>query len=550
MPLRPEANPRLRIGSVIEVSGSRMVVELDRDLRDLDRQHEGRRYAVGQFGSIIKVHYGSRLIFAIVSLMRMKGDYLAEQHGAPVPVESDARVLEAQLLGEGRFVTTNGGTQGLVYERGVIHYPLPQQAVYLTTQNEIRSIFAGPASDSIISVGRHVGVGVDCEVDIDRLFGRHVAVLGSTGSGKSGTVAAILHSVIERESDTWHPHIVIIDAHGEYAHAFPEGQQLRPQMPEAFRLPAWLSEPSNLFELVTGSSIDRSFKQWGDFKDEIVRLRKEWVEEQGGDASRVSADTPWPFGIQALKERLEALTSEGKKVVEPLERATRDRQLAFSLRDRGGVPDEFVEVMRQLISTEHRVSVIDVSTLPSSTEGLVVEAVVGLLFNYKVRQSQSERVRDPIIIVCEEAHRYVPHKGDAATKGARHVVSRVAKEGRKYGIGLMLVSQRPSEVEATVLSQCSTWMVMRLTNPDDQSAVRAFMPDGMTEITEMLSGLRHREALFVGHAATVPSRIQIRELPKGQQPQADDPRFVQGWSGEANDDEAVQAVIDRWRSEA
>ena len=164
-------------------------------------------------------------------------------------------------------------------------------------------------------------------------------------------------------------------------------------------------------------------------------------------------------------------------------------------------------------------------------------------------QSRNERERDPILIVCEEAHRYVPDTGLAEYQSAQKAIRRIAKEGRKYGIGLMLVSQRPSDVERTVLSQCNSWFVMRLTNSTDQDHVSRFLPDSLAGLSRLLPSLSRQEAIFVGEAAAVPARIIVRDLSKNQLPRSDNVSFVKGWSQLPVTKEQIEIVTKRWRRE-
>ena len=151
------------------------------------------------------------------------------------------------------------------------------------------------------------------------------------------------------------------------------------------------------------------------------------------------------------------------------------------------------------------------------------------------------------MLVCEEAHRYVPNRGDAQYAAAQDAIKRIAKEGRKYGIGLILVSQRPSDVEPTVLSQCNTWIVMRITNEVDRNHVKSILPDSLAGLTSVLSGLRRREAIVVGLATALPSRIFLRHLTDAQLPQSHDIDFIKGWSATPLTDDNLAAVGKRWR---
>lgn len=181
--------------------------------------------------------------------------------------------------------------------------------------------------------------------------------------------------------------------------------------------------------------------------------------------------------------------------------------------------------------------------------GPLAAAVARLLFQYKVWQTRQERERDPVLLVCEEAHRYVPDEGLAEYGAAQKGIRRIAKEGRKYGIGLMLVSQRPADVERTVLSQCNTWLIMRLTNAADQEHVTRILPDSLSGLARLLPSLTRQEAIFVGEAAAIPSRIMIRDLKKTELPNSNDVSFVGGWSAPPVDRAAIQTIVARWRRE-
>ena len=168
-----------------------------------------------------------------------------------------------------------------------------------------------------------------------------------------------------------------------------------------------------------------------------------------------------------------------------------------------------------------------------------------MLFQYKLYQSTEERERDPILFVCEEAHRYVPNRGEAQYAAAQTAIRRLAREGRKYGLGLMLVSQRPSDVEETVLSQCNTWIVLRLTNSSDQSHVAKMLPDSLGAMTSLLSSLPRQEALFVGEGAALPARIKLRTLAKEHVPKSADVPFGSGWANDPPLLEALSVIADR-----
>jgi len=171
----------------------------------------------------------------------------------------------------------------------------------------------------------------------------------------------------------------------------------------------------------------------------------------------------------------------------------------------------FGEIKDETTGVDKNLRIIDISGLPNEVAGPLTALIARLLFQYKLWQTREEREKDPVLFICEEAHRYVPNHGEAQYKEAQEAVRRIAKEGRKYGVGLMLISQRPSDVESTVLSQCNSWIILRLTNSSDQEHVSKFLPDSLTGLTKMLPSLTRREAIFVGEAAALPSRIRINK---------------------------------------
>jgi len=187
----------LAIGKIIEVDGTRIIAELDPNLNELSRVYAGETYPIGQFGSILRIHFGRRLIYALVGRLRMKAEYQAERGMAP-RAAADERIVEADLFGEGEWISNETGASELQFERGVATYPLPQQTVYLTPKSELRFIY-GRSKGAVIQLGEHVGGGgASCYADMNELLGKHTAILGSTGAGKSAAVAAIIHCILER----------------------------------------------------------------------------------------------------------------------------------------------------------------------------------------------------------------------------------------------------------------------------------------------------------------------------------------------------------------
>lgn len=548
----------LAIGKIIEVDGSRIIAELDPELSELSRVYAGETYPIGQFGSIIKVHFGRKIIYALVGRLRMKAEYQAER-GITIQSSSDERIVEADLFGEGDWFVDSTSQPTLKFQRGVATYPLPQQTIYLTPKSELRLIYCD-TSGATIRLGDHVGSGgAPCYAEMNELLGKHTAVLGSTGSGKSGTVAAIIHSILERGADaqhnTWHPRIVILDPHNEYGSAFPAHSKLSTD-DGTLLLPYWLLNFQETIALIVGKTEFVATSQANIVKAALLESRKEGARIVGIEENSITVDSPVPYKMSSFRSKIETekntLTASKQEshnsILQKLDILQTDARLNFIMNEWDGTPvDPLSSIISQLIDGDNQPRIIDLSGVPNEVAGVSSSVVARILFNLKVWQTPDERENDPVLLVCEEAHRYVPNRGEAQYEAAQEAIKRIAKEGRKYGIGLLLISQRPSEVEATVLSQCNSWIVLRITNDSDREHVKSILPDSMAGLTKMLSGLRRREAIFVGQAATIPSRIMMRELTEEQLPRSNDINFDKGWQNPALTSDMLTVIANRWR---
>lgn len=449
---------------------------------------------------------------------------------------------------------------------------------YLTPKSELRQIY-GQRSGSVILLGEHVGSGgAPCFAAINELLGKHTAILGSTGAGKSGTVAAVLHSVLEhggREGyDVWNPTIIVLDPHNEYGRAFADHARLSTDE-GTLRLPYWMLDLDETVSLLIGKTEFAATSQSNIVKGALLAARKEAAETIDGlDSDKVSVDAPIPYvlgdpnGLDEFGKVDGVLYTEGfvgavnaqrpnnqnkqhhedyNKVLRKLANLLKDDRLRFMMESWDGQADPLPEILGQFLSGEQALRIVDLSGVPNEVAGTASAAIARTLFQIKVWQSSEERDASPVLLVCEEAHRYVPNTGEAQYAAAQDAIRRIAKEGRKYGLGLLLVSQRPSEVEATVLSQCNSWIVLRITNESDRNHVRSVLPDSMAGLTKMLSGLRRREAIFVGLAAMLPSRILVRELGDEQLPRSHDISFDSGWKNARLSDDALALIGERWR---
>ena len=543
----------LYIGKIIEIDGTHIIAELDEALTELARTYNGNSYLVGQFGSIIKIHFGQKILYAFVGRLRMKSEYEAEK-GITMASGKDERIIEADLFGEGSWIFGKDENWKLIFERGVSTYPLPQQNIYLTPKSELADIFENN-SESVFHLGEHVGTGgTPCYADINELIGKHTAILGSTGSGKSGTVAKIIHSLIcyGSKKQKWKPRIIILDPHNEYGKAFPTANRLTTDE-GTLKLPYWLLSYTELVALIIGKTEYAATSQTNIIKNALLYARQQACLSLGIDQNKINIDSPVPFSLLTFKGFIdndkppqESKQEAHKSILQKIETLQRDARLNFMIDEWASKKDDFKDIVKQLVA-ENQPTIIDLSGIPNEVAGITSSVVARTLFNLKVWQTQSEREKDPIMLVCEEAHRYVPNRGEAQYESAQEAIKRIAKEGRKYGIGMLLISQRPGELESTVLSQCNSWIVHRITNDSDRENIKSFFPDSMSGLVKMLSGLRRREAIFVGQAAILPSRILIGNLEEEQLPRSNDVSFTNGWQNDYLSDDELNNLSIRWR---
>lgn len=589
----------LKIGHIVEVSGTTIRVELSGDVTELTRTYEGRVYPIGQIGSIVKVHFGRRLVFGFVTLLRMRSEELIDIT-KPIPPDADQRLMEVELFAEGMW---NGTDKKLRFVRGVTTYPLPRQSVHLLTREETTQIYSAAEGQQnygeyspLVPFAHYVGAdNAVCRANVDKMLGMHCAVLGSTGSGKSGAVAALLHSMLDHTPElgaVCHPRILIIDPHGEYGHAFKEraivyraydplGNEETAGSP--ISLPYWLMSADEFRTLVIGKTEQEATSQNNIVYKAITYARMVAANlvdpsptSHGGaapadgldhDAPRPKEgvtpeqliefdhDKPRPFSLQEFYNHifyLQAARVQGaalqsvtasdfatkfKSILDKLSVLRRDPRIRFMMREWNDESSSLEHIIAQLVgqiqgdeSVDQDIRILDISGLPNEVAGPLAAMLARLLFQYKVYQTIDERRRDPVVLVCEEAHRYVPDRGEAEYAAAQTAIRRIAREGRKYGIGLMLVSQRPADVESTVISQCGTWLVLRLTNAADQQHVSRFLPDGLSGMTKALPNLAQQEAIFVGEGASMPARVRIRDLTDNQLPKSETAKFAKGWT--------------------
>lgn len=545
------SDPILKIGRVVEVSGSKVIGALEGTVEDLYRTHKSRRYTVGQVGSIVKIEAGDKLVFGVVTALRMT-ETLLNGDVVPAPEStSDAKWLEIELFGEA--LRTGLGESEFAFQRGVVTYPLPGQGIFVASVKELSRIYHRPDKPSI-----HIGTlsqasSLPVYLLTDELLGKHFAVLGTTGSGKSCSVTVLLRSILQVAPKA---HVILLDPHNEYRRAFPGGAEIID--PTTLNLPHWLLNFEESVELFIGKTEFVATSQTNILKDAMLAARQKF-KGSGIDSDKITVDTPVPYKLSDVLEHVDSTMQEQAggnkakqdpylKIRNKIETLQQDSRFSFLIQPDDDVTDNLKDIVAQYLRipvSDKPLSIIDLSGVPSDVVDVVVSVLCRMIFDFAVWSPRPVQV--PIVLVCEEAHRYAPRRDDAAFQPTKQALSRIAKEGRKYGVGLGLISQRPSELAESILSQCNTLIALRMSNEQDQNFVQRALPDSVRSLVNVLPTLRTQEALVVGEGSVVPMRLRFNDLPEDRRPQSADVPFAACWSAETADATYVEAVVRRWR---
>ena len=622
--LKPMVRDPTFIGVVQDVHGSTVTVELSAQTVTGLSFVAGEGYRIGQVGSFVRIPLGFLDLYGVVS-----------QVGAGAAPESDDenrifgnRWLKVQLVGEGR--------RGGIFERGVSQHPTIDDRVHIVTEADLRSIYGTLELDEFVPIGHLASAAsIPALVNINKLVTRHSAVVGSTGSGKSTTVAGLLNSL---SNPTIYPssRIVVLDIHGEYSKALAgratvfkvdagDHEDEKPLF-----IPYWALSFEELVPLVFGNINDTQITA---IADAVVQLKKNSLTlhpRTGVARDDVTVDSPVPFSIHQLwfdfhkRENQTVIPKPGSATEEVLpayvldanenpvqlgdamsvvppsyrtikttgtasERVNygketlgirqsiaglasklRDPKLGFLfqpgdwLPDADGMVSEDLDVLIQdWIGGENPITILNLAGVPSSVLNDLIGALLRILYDaifWARNLPEGGRLR-PLLLILEEAHTYLgrENSGSAAVS-----VRRIAKEGRKYGVGLMIVSQRPSEIDSTILSQCGTIFAMRLANDTDRSHVASAASDNLKGLFELLPILRTGEAIIVGEAVSLPIRTLISLPDSDKRPDSEDPKVaVQRYSGahgfdgfggpggwnQARDKPNYKALVRQWRAQ-
>ncbi len=531
-------NAREPIGIVLEIAGSGSQIALDLTrLQECAVDADPSIALAGQVGSQIKIRIGKSWLLASVRTQR-------QDSKTPGGI-----LANIDFLGEGEEERLTGRIHA--FRRGVTSYPIPGALIYPATSNDLKQIYAsdGRANIEIGTVfpTRDIRAGLY----IDALLGKHFALLGSTGTGKSTSVALILHRICETAPDG---HVLMIDPHGEYSAAFRNTGLILDV--SNLNMPYWLMNFEEHCEVfLTSSGNDR--QEDADILAKCLlqaRMKNRLSESMG----KITVDAPIPYLLSDLttiiQNEMGKLDKAGSsapymRVKSKIDEIKSDPryQFMFSGMLVGDTMAEFIAKIFRMPSNGKPIAIVDVSGVPSDITSTVVAVLSRLVFDFAI-WSREERTR-PILLVCEEAHRYVPNERNADGSSVGQVLSRIAKEGRKYGISLGLITQRPSDLAEGVLSQCGTIISMRLNNDRDQAFVKAAMPEGARGFLDSIPALRNRECIICGEGVSIPIRVAFDELEEIKRPASADPSFSELWTGSGGEEEAVHRTVQRWRAQ-
>jgi len=548
-----EIDPNRRIAQLIEVRGNGMdarVIEKHATATPLIKVGNEEILA-GQLGSYVVVRQSYISVLALVHRMweRDRFDHIGYR-------ETDrfiALIPVGEINEQGSFV------------RGVRHYPTPGADVYAVSHKEINAIFCKFRAYEFY-VGQ-LSNHHDYHLSLDprALFGRHFAILGQSGSGKSWTVTSLIQNTIKSMPKS---HMIMLDLHGEYCwknlagrveSAFP-AERVNYVDALEMEMPYWMMTYAELVDLFIDKD-DRGVSTQMAFMREVLQTLKRKEAKHIG-LQTVSIDTPIYFSLTEMYMQFKAANEERKdfgktegalfgqfdELLVRMQSRFNDVRYDFLLKPKKrNTSASMVDLLRQFVGLGEQkanITVIDLSAVPSDVRPAVA-AQVGRLA-YEFNYWNPRRREFPITLICEEAHAYIPREKHGPYDGAKKMMERIAKEGRKYGVSIGVISQRPTELSETMLAQCSSFICLRTTNPDDQAYIKGLVPEAEGDLTDILSSLGRGEALIMGEAAPLPTRVQIYR--PNPEPKSNDVDYYLGWK-EGPDDLDVERIVKLWRNQ-
>ncbi len=539
-----EEEPENAIGRIVSVSGSQAIVMLDNAKVSSVKAMANRP----DIGAVLRIDTTVATVYGMISGLSI-----------PVPAQNDhlgeeVWIAEVELVGE---LQHNEDRTEKEFGRGVSIYPCLGDLVYVATHNDLELVY-DTNTDSSISIG-HITQAptIPAMVRVNDLLGKHFAILGTTGTGKSCTVALILQKILKHSPLG---HIVLLDPHDEYSAAFPHNAEVI--RPSDLHLPYWFFTFEEIIEVLVGNKSGKETEI--EILAELIPLAKMKFQSKDGkqknlrkasEAITHSVDSPVPYRVtdlvKLLDERMGKLDHKRdvwahKQIKYRLEALMQDPRYSFMFGS-NTVQDHMSDVLGRIFRipvNEKPISILHLTGLPSEIINVVVSVLCRMTFDLGLWSNGAI----PITLICEEAHRYIPTDPSLGFEPTRRSIARIAKEGRKYGVSLCIVSQRPSELDPTILSQCNTVFAMRMSNEKDQNIVSAAISDAGAGMLEFLPSLGNREVIAFGDGMPFPARLRLEKLPEEEMPRGRTASFTEKWNQEAGSSEMLDEVVERWRA--
>ena len=604
----PLAGPTY-IGQVASVTGAVVRVRLREDMSSTLVMIGGESYRVGQIGGFFRLSLGYTNLYAVCT--QIGAD--AAPPGSAEEIFGTALETDSQLRLSGyRWMTVVLFGEGLggEFERGVGQYPTVGDEVHLVTNDDLKVIYGwAKGKKGTISVGQIAATsGISADISVAGLVSRHSAIVGSTGAGKSNLVTVLLETL--SDGSLPNARALVIDPHGEYATALGNKARvfrIRPDEQAGERplwVPFWALPFFELQQLTLGGLQPNHEAA---IRDQVLDMKVVAAQRLAipPPTETLTADSPVPFSIKRLwyeLDRFERVTFRKSGNSQTAEEAylpdevgdanqlrydrypaaspynqvpykntrkrnierhldlmrsrLKDGQYSFLFSPGGGfeptldgeVQSDLDSLVRDWVGHDRPITIFDVSGLPSDVLPTIVGTILRVIYDmlFWAQDLPIGGRQQPLLVVLDEAHRFVPEGEDTT---AHRTLSMIAKEGRKYGTGLMLVTQRPSEIDSAVLSQCGSLLALRITNSVDRSKVAAAVPDDLGGLVEQLPSLRTGEGIFLGEVMPIPSRVRVRKAK--QKPVGDDPKLPDVWQiAERPDAGLYSSALANWRAQS
>lgn len=547
------------IGKVNAVSGDIIEVTLENFQEErgvpenmvIDFSQDGspESILIGQPGTFLKVQLTRGMLLCMVAGIKMR-EASSNDSSTEYVMELPARTLTLIPFG-----TINEQSK---FERGTDILPTVNSNVYAVSNKTLKTIYSSYSKGDFNLGKLSLMPELNALINLDSFLGRHGAILGQTGSGKSWTVASFLQKIAGLEKAT----VVLFDLHGEYKNAFSD-EYADYIDATSIELPYWLMNCEELLDLMVDRNETAAPNQTALFKTLLQDSKQNHSENIELNIPKINVDTPVYFDFNAIIEEFRRLDTEmvqgakGPKkgdfngsfsrLLTRIDSKLNDVRYNLIFHPRQyNTSASMSNLFRKILGEERqpkKIVILDMSSIPFDVRTSVISLLLRCFFDFCYWYKRVNNKSYPLAIFCDEAHLYL-NEYDAASKSARLSAERIAKEGRKYGASLTIISQRPREVSATILSQCNTFLCLRITNPDDQSYVKRLLPDSIASITNMFSSLKRGECILLGDSVIMPTRIKIDK--PNPTPDSEDTSFYKTWS-EPYEEINIPQVLDAWR---